>query len=75
MCEIWISRNKLKYDKIQITQETIITQIITHLRNIITAHYKLHKLNDTLTLLQQTFCINNAIATIQNGRLQILTTT
>ena len=38
MCEIWISRNKLKYDKIQITQETIITQIITHLRNIITAH-------------------------------------
>ena len=38
MCEIWISRNKLKYDKIQITQEIIITQIITHLRNIITAH-------------------------------------
>ena len=75
MYEIWISRNNVKYDKIQMTQETIIVKIITHLHNLITAHYKLHKLNDTLTLFQQAFCINNFIATIQNGRFQILTAT
>ena len=50
MSEIWTSRDNLKYDKVQMTQEIIITKIITHLQNIITAHYKLHKLNDTLTL-------------------------
>ena len=33
MYEIWTSRNNLKYDKIQMTQETIITKIITHLHN------------------------------------------
>ena len=75
MYEKWISRNNVKYDKIQMTQETIIVKIITHLNNLITAHYKLHKLNDTLTLFQQAFCINNVIATIQNGRFQILTAT
>ena len=41
-------------------------------RSILTAHYKLHKLNDTLTLFEQLFCINNAIAKICNGKLQIL---
>ena len=71
MYEIWTSRNNLKYDKIQMTQESIITKIITHLHNIITTHYKLHKLNNMLPLFQQTFCINNAMATIQNGKLQI----
>ena len=75
MYEKWISRNNVKYDKIQMTQETIIVKIITHLNNLITAHYKLHNLNDTLTLFQQAFCINNVIATIQNGRFQILTAT
>ena len=75
MSEIWTSRDNLKYDKVQMTQKIIITKIITHLQNIITAHYKLHKLNDTLTLFQQTFCINSAIATIENRKLQILKTT
>ena len=70
MYEIWTSRNNLKYDKTQLPQETIITKI--QLQNILTARYKLHKLNDTLTLFQQLFCINNAIAKIDNGKLQIL---
>ena len=30
--------------------ETIITNILTQLQSILTAHYKLHKLNDMLTL-------------------------
>lgn len=38
MSEIWTSRDNLKYDKVQMTQEIIITKIITHLQNIITAH-------------------------------------
>lgn len=49
MYEIWTSRNNLKYDKTQLTQETIITKIITQLQNIISAHYKQNKLNNTLT--------------------------
>ena len=73
MYEIWLSRNNLKYDKTQLTQQTIITKIITQLQNILNAHYKLHKLNDTLTQFQQLFCINNAIAKIHNGKLQINT--
>ena len=43
------------------------------LQNILNAHYKLHKLNDTLTQFQQLFCTNNAIAKIHNGKLQINT--
>ena len=71
MYEIWTSRNNIKYDKIQLSQETIITKILTQIRNILTAHYKLHKLNETLPTFQKLFCINNAIAKIHNGKLQI----
>ena len=70
--QIWTSRNNNKYDKIQLSQETIITNILTQLRNILTAHYKLHKLNETLPTFQQLFCINNALAKIYNGELQII---
>ena len=41
--EIWISRNNLKYDKIQLTQDTIITKIKTQLQNILLTHYKLNR--------------------------------
>ena len=74
MYETWITRNNLKYDKIHISQDTIITKIITHLRNIITAHYKIHKTNGNLFKFKQNFCINNAIATIRNNRLQVTLT-
>ena len=71
MYEIWTSRNNIKYDKIQLSQETIITKILTQLRNILTTHYKLHKLNESLPTFQKLFCINNALAKIHNGKLQI----
>ena len=74
MYEIWITRNNLKYVNVHITQNTIITKIITHLHNIITTHYKIHKTNGTLFKFQQNFCINDAIATIRNNRLQIALT-
>ena len=32
------------------------------LTTILTAHYKFHKLNDTLNHFQELFCINSAIA-------------
>ena len=72
MYEIWTSRNNIKYDKIQLSQETIITNILTQLWNIITAHYKLHKLNEMLPTFQQLFCINDALAKIYNCKLQII---
>ena len=72
MYEIWTSRNDLKYDKTQLSQETIITKILTQIRNILTAHYKLHKLNETLPTFQKLFCINNAIAKIDNSKLKLV---
>ena len=74
MYEIWITRNNLKYVNVHITQNTIITKIITHLHNITTTHYKIHKTNGILFKFQQNFCINDAIATIRNNRLQIALT-
>ena len=71
MYEIWTSRNNIKYDKIQLPQETIITKIIRELWDILTTHYKLHKLNETLPAFQELFCINNALAKIHNAKLQI----
>ena len=71
MYQIWTSRNNIKYDKIQLSQETITTKILTQLRKILTAHYKLHKLNEMLPTFQKLFCINNALAKMHNGKLQI----
>ena len=70
--EIWTSRNNIKHDIIHLSQETITTKILTQLRNILTEHYKLHKLNETLPTFQQLFCINNALRKIYNGKLQII---
>ena len=70
--ETWTSRNNIKHDKIHLSQETITTKILTQLRNILTEHYKLHKLNETLPTFQQLFCINNALRKIYNGKLQII---
>ena len=56
----------------QLSQETIITKILTQIRNILTAHYKLHKLNETLPTFQKLFCINNAIAKIDNSKLKLV---
>ena len=72
MYKIWTSRNNNKYDQIQLSQETIITKVLTQLPNILTAHYKLHKRNETLPIFQQLFCINNALAKIHNGKFQII---
>ena len=67
MYERWISRNDIKYDKTQLSQKIIITKILTQLWKIITAHFKLHKLNEMLPLFQQLFCITKALAKINNG--------
>ena len=70
MYELWTSRNISKYDKIQLSLETTTTKILTQLQNILTAPYKLHKLNEMLPAFQQLVCINNALK-IRNGKLQI----
>ena len=70
MYKIWTSRNNNKYDQIQLSQETIIMKVLTQLPNILTAHYKLHKRNETLPVFQQLFCLNNALAKIHNDKLK-----
>ena len=48
--EIWQSRNNLKYDKIQLSQDTIINKINQQIQSIIKTHYKYHQTNDTLPI-------------------------
>ena len=49
--------------------QTIINKINAQLKTIILAHYKKHKLNDTLDIFQNQFCINEALAKIENNLL------
>ena len=67
--EIWESKNNNKYDKTIIQQHTIITKINAQLRNILQTHYKYHKLKKTINTFQEQFCVNEAIAKIQNNTL------
>ena len=67
--EIWQSRNNRKYDKKLLPQQAIINKINTQLKIIILAHYKKHKLNDTLDILQNQFSINEALAKLENNSL------
>ena len=71
MHEIWTSRNNMKYKKTQLPQETIITKILAQLRKILTAHYKIHKLNETLPIFEQYFCINNTLAKKSNSKQKL----
>ena len=64
---MWQSRNNHKYDKKLLPQQTIISKINAQLKTIILAHYKKHKLNDTLDIFQNQFCINEVLAKIENN--------
>ena len=70
--EIWRTRNNYKYDKTQISQDIIKTKINARIRNIIQTHYNYHKLHDTINNFEEQFCINHAVAKIENGILTIL---
>ena len=63
------SRNKNKYDKNLLPQHTIITEINAQLQCIIQSHCKNHKLNDTINQFEAIFCINEALAKIENDSL------
>ena len=70
--EIWQSRNHLKYDKTQLPQATILNKINYQLRSIIKTHYKYHKIHDTLDTFKELFCINNALAKLEDNKLRIM---
>ena len=70
--EIWTTINNYKYDNTQISQDIIQTKINTQIRYIIHTHYKYHKINGTLNTFKELFCINNALATIENNTLHIM---
>ena len=67
--EIWQSRINHKYNKKLLPQQTIINKINAQLKNIILAHYKKCKLSDTLDIFQNQFCINEALAKLENNLL------
>ena len=72
--EIWTSRNNHKYDKTLIPQDTIINKTNAQIQNRIQTHYKYHKLNDTLNIFQELFCVKEAIAKLENNLLIMLLT-
>ena len=67
--EIWRSRNNYKYENKLLPQRTIISKINGQLNSILLLHYKKHKVQDTLETTNQQFCINEAIAKLQNKTL------
>ena len=69
--EICTTRNNYKYDKTQIPQDIMRNKINTRIRNIIQTHCKYHKTNGTITFFKELFCINNALAKIENNKLHI----
>ena len=69
--EIWTTRNNYKYDKTEIPQDIIRTKINTRIQNIIQIHYKYHKTNGTINIFKELFCINKALAKVENNKLHI----
>ena len=47
--EIWQSRNNIKYDKITLDTKTIMNKINRHIEIILTAQFKKHRIENTLT--------------------------
>ena len=69
--QIWESRNNYKYEKINLKQKTIISKINSKIRTIINAHFKfIIKLY--LNQFKKVFCINNALAKIEDSKSTIL---
>ena len=62
------------YDKITLKTKTIINKIDKHIETILNVHYKKHKIENTLIEFNDLFCIYNAIASLRNGELKLLTT-
>ena len=69
--EIWQSTNNLKYDNVQLSQNTIINKINSQIKFILNTHCKLHKEQDSLDQFEANFCINNAIAQLNDNKLLI----
>ena len=65
LSEICQSKNNNKYDKKLLAQHTIINKINAQSKTIILAHYEKHKLNDTLEIFKDQFCINEALTKIE----------
>ena len=62
------SRNNHKYDKKLLPQQAIINKVKAQL-NHNTSILQKHKLNDTLDIFQNQFCINEVLAKIENNLL------
>lgn len=54
----------------QLLQETILSKRNNQTQAIIKTHYKYHKINDEL--FEELFCINNALAKLEDNRLRIM---
>ena len=65
--EMWQSRNNHKYDKTLLPQQTILNKMNAQLKTITLADFKKRKLNNTLDIFQNQFCINEALAKIENN--------
>ena len=72
LLEIWQSRNNNKCDQNLLPQHTLIKKINADVQTIVQIHFKKNKLQNTLDQLREQFCMNEAIAKIENNPLKIL---
>ena len=69
--QTYYTNYQLKYDNVQLLQNTIINKINSQIKFILNTHYKHHKEQETLDQFEANFCINNAIAELNDNKLLI----
>ena len=67
--EIWKTRNLFKHEQKKIPAVNKIENIKRNLKEITTIHFNKHQKNNTLTIFQEKFAIQNALCTIQGNSL------
>jgi hypothetical protein len=69
--EIWTSRCKAYKEHIEPNLDRSLKTIKTNMTKILRAHFRHHKLNDTIDTFKNKFCINRAICTVYQDKLNI----
>ena len=67
--ELWTSRNRFEKENTLPNVHRSVQTINTRMTNILETHYKHYSNKNDINTFQQLFTINNAICTIENGRL------
>ena len=71
LTKLWSARNKLKYDRVLPNYERSLKTINAHITYLLSTHHIHHSRNNTPTIFQEQFLINNTFGNLKNERLNI----